>query len=174
MKSKKYEQPKSIPERIEKEVVQPVQEPVVKDVVPSKTSVLKRTKKPSHRPRHSPEQPIIKEVLVKPLSSPKEGSISKIKKICKPQLNRRGVIISEVPSAVSPALKKRKAHEMVKILRRKRSNWKILLMRLLWKQISKVEAIVLPFKMKILASHHHKATLKLSRISRRLEVLVVL
>ncbi|CAH1452899.1 unnamed protein product [Lactuca virosa] len=116
-KSKKSKQPKTVPEPIEKEVVQSVQEPVAKDVqkkvVPSKTGVLKRTKKPSHRPRHSPERPIDEELPVGSLSSPKEGSISKIKKIRKPQLNRRGVIIHEVPAPVLPGSKKHKAHAMV-------------------------------------------------------------
>ncbi|CAH1438286.1 unnamed protein product [Lactuca virosa] len=117
-KTKKHES------QIEKEVTKPVQELATKDVqkevVPSKIGVLKRTKKPTHRPRHSPERPIIEEVPVEPFSSPKEGSILKIRKIRKPQLNRRGVKIRDVPAPVSPALKKRKSHEVVKKIQKKK------------------------------------------------------
>ncbi|CAH1413193.1 unnamed protein product [Lactuca virosa] len=87
----------------------------------SKTSILKQTKKPAHRPHHSPEPPIIDEAFDEPFYSPKEGSISKgIKKIRKPQLNRRGVRIRDVPIPISPPLKKRKAHEVVKKIKNKK------------------------------------------------------
>lgn len=72
------------------EVIKSFQEHVAKDaqkeVVPSKTGILKRTKKPAHRPRHSPEPPIVEDGSNKPISSPKEDYILKIKKIRKPSL----------------------------------------------------------------------------------------
>ena len=77
-------------------------------------------KKPAHIPRHSPERPTIDDVPEKSLSSPKEDSMSKIKKIRKPQLNRRGVIIREIPAPVSPSSKKRRAHSMVKKINKKK------------------------------------------------------
>ncbi|CAH1422233.1 unnamed protein product [Lactuca virosa] len=125
MKSKKTEQPQSDPMQVEKEVTKSVQDgvekQVSKEVVPSKTCILKRTKEPAHRPRHSPKPPVIEEVHVEPFFSPKVGFISKgIKKIHKPQLNRGGVRIHDVLVPVSPTSKKRKAHEVVKKIKKKR------------------------------------------------------
>ncbi|CAH1425218.1 unnamed protein product [Lactuca virosa] len=87
---------------------------VPKEVVPSKTSILKRTKKPAHRPRHSPERPLDHE------SSKHVSSTKGIKKVPKPQLKRRGVLIHEVPTPVSHASKKRQALEMVKKITKKK------------------------------------------------------
>ena len=64
-------------------------------------------KKPTNRPRHAPERrPIVEEVPAKSLSSPKEVSVSKTKRIYKPQLSRKGVVIREFPTLVSPDSKK--------------------------------------------------------------------
>ncbi|CAH1448333.1 unnamed protein product [Lactuca virosa] len=90
---------KVVPEVVEKVVSKPVKEPfhepIVQDaqteVVPSKTGVLKCTKKPAHRPRHSPYlRPIIEDVPMHNISSPKGSFASKIQKIQKPQINRKG------------------------------------------------------------------------------------
>lgn len=89
-------------------------------VVHSKRSILKCIKKPAHHPRHSLEPPIIKDASDEPISSPKEESLSKIRKTCKPQLNRRGVRIRDAPVPISPALKKHKAQDVVKKIKKKK------------------------------------------------------
>ncbi|CAH1450437.1 unnamed protein product [Lactuca virosa] len=86
---------------------------------PWKIGVLKRTKKPAHITRHLLESPIVEEVPEKSVSPPKENFVSKFKKIRKPQLNRKGVLIREVPAPISPASKKRKAKEMEKNIKEK-------------------------------------------------------
>ncbi|CAH1443931.1 unnamed protein product [Lactuca virosa] len=117
-KTKKTEQPKSVHEHVEKDGSKLVQEneekEVSKEVVPSKTSILKRTNKPTHIPHHSPERPIVQEV------SKHVFSTKGIKKIHKPQLNRRGVPIRKVPAHVSPTSKKQQAREMVKKVKKKK------------------------------------------------------
>ena len=70
-------------------------------VVPLKISVLKRTKKPVHKPHHSPKRTLDHK------RSKHVSSTNGIKKIRKPQLNRRGVLIHEVLAPVSPACKKK-------------------------------------------------------------------
>ena len=91
-------------------------------MAPSKTGVSKRTKKPTHRHRHSPEPRLIIEyVPEKSISSPKEVYVSKAKRIRKRQLNRKGVVIREIPAPVSPASKKRRAHDMVKKIKKKQN-----------------------------------------------------
>lgn len=113
--------------KIEKEIAKKVHDLVSqadkgpqKEVVPSNTSVIKRTKKPTHRPQHSPERrPIVEEVPKQSISSPKEVTVSKAKRIRKLQLSRKGVVIREIPTPVSPASKKRSASAMVKKLKKK-------------------------------------------------------
>ena len=65
-------------------------------------------------PPHSLEHgPVHHEIPDKSLSSSSENFISKVKQIKKPQLNRKGVIIREIPTPVSPASKKRRARDLV-------------------------------------------------------------
>ncbi|CAH1440255.1 unnamed protein product [Lactuca virosa] len=89
---------------------------VSKEVIPSKTCILQRTKKRAKRPQHSPLRPCVPDVEVQtPTKSHHTHSSSKgVKKIRKPQLNRRGVLIREVHAPVSLASMKRQAKEMVK------------------------------------------------------------
>lgn len=46
--------------------------------------------------------------------------MSKITKICKPQINRKGVIIREMFAFVSPASKKQRADAMVRKIKKKK------------------------------------------------------
>lgn len=121
-KPKKPEQTKSVPEPMEKEVTKIVQELVAKvvqkEVIPSKTGIPKHTKKPAHHPRHSPKPPFIEEYSNEPT---KEDFVTKIRKNCKPQFNRRGVRIRELPAPVSPASNKRKANEVVKKIKKNKN-----------------------------------------------------
>lgn len=111
-KPSKDEKSKVVPEVVEKAVTKPVpeyvQETVVQDihheVVPSKSGVLKQMKKPAHRPLHSPDPKVVVEEQF--ISSPKWVFVTKLQKIRKPHINRKGVIIRETPAPVSPTSKK--------------------------------------------------------------------
>lgn len=95
------------PDPIQQEVAQPIPEETAqpkKVAMPSKSGVLKRLKKMDHRPRHSPERLDVEAVSEKFLSSTR--SISFSMKIRKPQINRKGVTIHEIPASVSPTSKK--------------------------------------------------------------------
>lgn len=123
-KTNKSDLSQSVPKAIEQEVTKVIPEKVEKEnskaVIPSKSSVLKCTKKTALCPRCFPEPPMIEDVSSEPLSSPKEDSISKTRKIRKPQLNRRGVRICDVPVPISPASKKRKDQDVVKKIKKKK------------------------------------------------------
>lgn len=71
----------------------------------------------THRPCHSPEPR--EDVVEQSISSPKGVFETKLQKIRKPQINRKWVIICEIPAPVSPASKKRRAHELVKMIKKK-------------------------------------------------------
>ena len=102
------------PYSVSKEVIQPKPSQIAEVIFPSKTSVLKTLKKMAQRPPHSQERGLVhQEVPDMSLSSQSETFISKVKKIKKPQLNRKGVIIREIPTPVSPASKKRRARDLV-------------------------------------------------------------
>ena len=55
----------------------------------------------------------------KSISSPKGDFVFKSTRILKPQLTRKGVVIREIPAPVSPASKKRRAHDMVLKIKKK-------------------------------------------------------
>lgn len=122
-KSSKVDKPKVVPDVVTKRGTKPVLEPIINDVemevVPSKTGILKRTKKHAHRPLHSPyPRPIIIDVPEQIVFSPKGSFASKLQKIQKPHINRKGVIIHEIPPPVSPASKKRRAQDLVKKIKK--------------------------------------------------------
>ncbi|CAI9290725.1 unnamed protein product [Lactuca saligna] len=92
------------------EVVKPVHEENSKStkvVIPSESGVLKLSKKIVHRPRHSPERhPFLENVTEQFVSSPREIFASKIKNICKHQINRKGVLIMDITAHFPPSSKK--------------------------------------------------------------------
>lgn len=96
-----------------KKIDQPVVEETsthAKETMPSKSDVLKRLKKMAHGPRHSPER--------SSSFSPKGVSHQNLTR--KPQLTRKGVVIREIPTSVSPVSKKRRAEDMVKRISKKK------------------------------------------------------
>lgn len=84
------------PMNVTKSIRFPVQDPKepAKEFVPSKSGVLKKLKQIDHRPPHSLDRlPIDESILEQSLSSLKEMFASKIKKIRKTQINRKGVLV---------------------------------------------------------------------------------
>lgn len=57
----------------------------------------------AHRPRHSPGIRIVDAGLEHLISSPK--GVSSSKRIHKPQVSRKGVLIREIPAPISPTSK---------------------------------------------------------------------
>ncbi|CAH1440853.1 unnamed protein product [Lactuca virosa] len=79
----------------------------LKELVPSKSRVLKRLKKLSHKPQSSSED---------------QSSL-----VRKAQINRREVIIREIPAPVSLCSRKRRAEDVAKHIAEKRKKRKLVI-----------------------------------------------
>ena len=78
-----------------------------KELIPSKSGVFKRLKKMSHKSRNSfdDQSPLVQ----------------------KTQINRRGVIVREIPTPVPPSSKKRRAEDVAKHIAEKRKKRKLVI-----------------------------------------------
>ncbi|CAH1412933.1 unnamed protein product [Lactuca virosa] len=82
-----------------------------KNLVPSKSGILKRLKKKSNGPRHSPER---------------SYSFSPTM-VRKPHVTHRGVIIRDIPTPVSPSLKKRRVEDVAKHITKKQKKRRLII-----------------------------------------------
>lgn len=95
---------------------------VTKETIQSKSGVLKRTKKPTKKPTDSPIQqhiqdPTFESFEPQNVDSSNPASFQKgIKKIWKPQFNRKGLLFRVVYVPISHASKKRQATDMAQKL----------------------------------------------------------
>ncbi|CAH1424953.1 unnamed protein product [Lactuca virosa] len=100
---------------------------VSKEIILSKTGILKHTKKPAKRPHDSSVRSSVQESEIETTkqtqvdSSHTHSSQKGIKKIRKPQFNRRGVLFREVHVPVVPTSKKLQALDMAQKLQKKKS-----------------------------------------------------
>lgn len=99
---------------------------VMKEIIPLKSGILKRTKKPRMKPTESPIKQPLQEPEIETTERTNFDSLNtlssqkSIKKICKPQFNRKCVLFREVSVFFSPTSKKHQALDMDQKLQKKK------------------------------------------------------